>query len=39
MVYGAEFIISKDVQESYHHGEYDYVNYILEVMKENIVRA
>ena len=39
VVYGAEFIIARDMQESYHGGEYDYVNYILEVMKENIARA
>lgn len=36
VVYGAEFIISRDVQESHHGGEHDYVEYILEVMKENI---
>lgn len=35
MVYGAEFIVSRDVQDSYHGGEYDYVKYILEKMKEN----
>ena len=38
MVYGAEFIIGRDVQDSYHGEEYDYVNYILEVIKENIAR-
>ena len=39
MVYGVEFIIARDVQDSYHGGEYDYVKYILEVMKENIALA
>ena len=33
MVYVDEFIIARD---SYHGWEYDYVEYILEVMKENI---
>ena len=39
MVYGVEFITTIYVQDSYHGGEYDYVEYILEVMKENIARA
>ena len=39
VVYGEEFIIARDVQDSYHVGEYDYVNHILDVMKENIARA
>ena len=25
MVYGAKFIVARDVQKSYHDGEYDYV--------------
>ena len=38
MVYGAKLIIVRDVQDSYNGGDYDYVNYILEVMRENIAR-
>lgn len=38
VIYGKEFIITRDVKYVYHGGEYDYVNYILEVMKGNIVR-
>ena len=36
MVYGAEFIISWDVQGSYHGEEYDYVEYIIDRMEDNI---
>ena len=39
MLYGVEFIIAMYVQESYHGGEFDYVEHILEVMKENIALA
>ena len=29
MVYEVEFIVARDVQDSYHGGEYDYAKYIL----------
>ena len=38
-VWGVEYIISRDVQDSYHACEYDYVSHILNIMKENIARA
>ena len=38
-VYGEKYIIARDVQESYHACEYDYVIHILDIMKENISRA
>ena len=38
-VWGAEYIIAKDVQDLYHGGGYNYIEYILDVMKENIELA
>ena len=38
-VYWVEYIIARDVQDSYQACEYDYVSYILDIMKENIARA
>ena len=38
-VYGSEYIIVRDIQDSYHACEYDYVSYILDIMRENIARA
>ena len=38
-VWGSEYIIAKDVQDAFHAYEYDYVGYILDIMKENIARA
>ena len=38
-VYGAEYIIVRDIQDSYHACEYEYVSYIVDIMKENIARA
>ena len=38
-VWGAEYIIARDVQDSYHAYGYDYVIHILDIMKETIARA
>ena len=38
-VWGEKYIIARNVQDSYHACEYDYVSHILDIMKENIARA
>lgn len=38
-VFGSEYIIARDIQDAYHACEYDYVSYILDIMRENIARA
>ena len=38
-VWGVEYIIARDVQDSYHACEYDYVSHILDIMKKNIARV
>ena len=36
VVYGVECIVANDVHESYHGREYDFVDFILEMIKEKI---
>lgn len=39
IVYGVEYIVARDVQDSNYGGEYYYEDYIMEKMKEHIVLA
>ena len=37
-VWGAKYIIARDVKDAYHAYEYEYVSHILDIMKNNISR-